>query len=45
MYRAIRSDGTQAGVLGTMQTRDELYDVLDYLRFERALDAVREEDA
>ena len=37
--------GTQAGVLDTMQTRDELYDVLDYLRFERALDAVREEDA
>ena len=35
-------DGTQAGVLDEMQTRDELYDVLDYLRFERALDAVRE---
>jgi 2-methylisocitrate lyase-like PEP mutase family enzyme len=31
-------------VLDAMQTRDELYDVLDYLRFERALDAVREED-
>jgi methylisocitrate lyase len=44
VYSAIRADGTQAGVLDAMQTRDELYDVLDYLRFERALDAVREED-
>jgi methylisocitrate lyase len=38
VYRAIREDGTQAGVVGEMQTRDELYDVLDYLRFERELD-------
>jgi methylisocitrate lyase len=45
VYGAIRADGTQAAVLDTMQTRDELYDVLDYLRFERALDALREEDA
>ena len=45
VYGAIRADGTQAGLLDAMQTRDELYDVLDYLRFERALDAVREEDA
>jgi methylisocitrate lyase len=45
VYDAIRADGTQAAVLDTMQTRDELYDVLDYLRFERALDAVRGEDA
>lgn len=44
VYRAIRADGTQSGVLDAMQTRDELYEVLDYLRFERALDAVREED-
>jgi methylisocitrate lyase len=38
VYEAIRRDGTQAEVLGEMQTRDELYDVLDYLSFERALD-------
>jgi methylisocitrate lyase len=44
VFAAIRTEGTQAGVLDAMQTRDELYDVLDYLRFERALDAVREED-
>jgi methylisocitrate lyase len=40
VYEAIRRDGTQAEVLGEMQTRDELYDVLDYLSFERALDAL-----
>jgi methylisocitrate lyase len=44
VYAAIRANGTQSGVLDSMQTRDELYDVLDYLRYERALDAVREED-
>ena len=38
VYRAIRREGTQAAVLGELQTRDELYDVLDYLRYERALD-------
>ena len=45
VYSTIRANGTQAAVLDTMQTRDELYDVLDYLRFELALDALREEDA
>jgi methylisocitrate lyase len=38
VYETIRHEGTQAPVLGDMQTRDELYDALDYLRFERALD-------
>lgn len=38
VYRAIRDEGTQASVVAEMQTRDELYDVLDYLRWERALD-------
>jgi methylisocitrate lyase len=38
VYRAIREQGTQSGVVDEMQTRDELYDVLDYLRFERELD-------
>jgi methylisocitrate lyase len=38
VYETIRSEGTQEPVLGDMQTRDELYEVLDYLRFERALD-------
>jgi methylisocitrate lyase len=34
VYEAIRRDGTQAGVIADMQTRDELYEVLDYLRWE-----------
>jgi methylisocitrate lyase len=34
VYGAIREDGTQAAVLDTMQTREELYDVLDYHAFE-----------
>jgi methylisocitrate lyase len=38
VYEAIRGRGTQQDVLPDMQTRDELYEVLDYLRFERALD-------
>jgi methylisocitrate lyase len=43
VYRAIRADGGQARVLESMQTRDELYEVLDYLRYERAVDAVRDD--
>jgi methylisocitrate lyase len=38
VYRALRRDGTQRGVLDRMQTRDELYGHLDYLAFERKLD-------
>jgi methylisocitrate lyase len=37
-YRAIRSEGTQANVVGSMQTRDELYELLDYHSYERKLD-------
>jgi methylisocitrate lyase len=43
VFRAIREQGDQRGVLETMQTRDELYEVLDYLRFERIVDAVNEQ--
>jgi methylisocitrate lyase len=38
VYRAIRERGDQSAVLDLMQTRDELYEVLDYLRFERMFD-------
>lgn len=38
VYQAIRRDGTQAGVIDLMQTRMDLYDYLDYHRFERKLD-------
>jgi methylisocitrate lyase len=38
VYEAIRRDGTQANVLGTMQTREELYDRINYHAYEQALD-------
>ena len=38
VYREIRSQGTQAGVVDTMQTRDELYDFLGYRDYEERLD-------
>jgi methylisocitrate lyase len=38
VYTAVRTQGTQRNVVDQMQTRDELYEVLDYLRFERAID-------
>jgi len=38
VYRALRERGTQKPVLAAMQTRDELYDVLDYHAYERKLD-------
>jgi methylisocitrate lyase len=38
VYETIRRDGTQRSVVGAMQTRDELYAVLDYHSYERKLD-------
>jgi methylisocitrate lyase len=38
VYSAIRGDGTQAGILHTMQTRDELYDSIGYMAYESKLD-------
>ncbi len=40
VYKAIREDGTQKAVVDQMQTRDELYDVLDYKSYEDKLDAL-----
>ncbi|HET6604372.1 MAG TPA: methylisocitrate lyase [Xanthomonadaceae bacterium] len=45
VYRAIRADGHQMGVLETMQTREELYRFLDYHRYEAKLDALFANDA
>ncbi|MHB0927798.1 MAG: methylisocitrate lyase [Candidatus Nanopelagicales bacterium] len=42
VYEVIRRDGTQASVLDTMQTRDELYERIDYHRYEQALDKFQE---
>jgi methylisocitrate lyase len=38
VYRALRQDGTQQGVLALMQTRADLYEHLNYHAFERKLD-------
>jgi methylisocitrate lyase len=38
VYQALRRDGTQKNVVSTMQTRDELYDVLGYHDYEQKLD-------
>ena len=38
VYQSIRREGTQKGVVDTMQTRAELYDYLDYHAFETKLD-------
>ncbi|MCG5536548.1 methylisocitrate lyase [Ectothiorhodospira mobilis] len=38
VYEAIRRDGTQQGVLDTMQTRAELYEHLGYHAYEEKLD-------
>lgn len=37
-YEAARRDGTQRNVIDTMQTRDELYEHLNYYEYERKLD-------
>jgi methylisocitrate lyase len=38
VYQTLRNEGTQQGVLDTMQTRDELYHYLGYHDFENKLD-------
>jgi methylisocitrate lyase len=40
VYQAIRKDGHQKNVVDIMQTRDDLYDYLDYHSYEQKLDAL-----
>jgi len=40
VYTAIRRDGTQQNVVGTMQTRRELYESINYDEFEQKLNAL-----
>ena len=44
VYRTIREDGTQSGLTGRMQTREQLYDVLGYHDYEQKLDALFSKD-
>ncbi|MEX0763416.1 MAG: methylisocitrate lyase [Dehalococcoidia bacterium] len=48
VYHTIRREGTQRNLVDSMQTRDELYELLDYHSYERKLDELfshREEDS
>ena len=38
VYKTIRSEGTQKNILSHMQTREELYQSIDYYRYESELD-------
>lgn len=43
VYQAIEQNGTQESMLGQMQTRTDLYEVLGYLDYEKKLDQLMEE--
>jgi methylisocitrate lyase len=44
VYAAIRRDGTQANVIDTMQSREELYQAINYYEYEKALDQTLDKD-
>ena len=41
VYEAIRKEGTQANVIESMQTREELYERINYHEYEKALDTYK----
>jgi methylisocitrate lyase len=41
-YETIRRNGTQASLLDRMQTRDKLYEILNYHKYERMIDNILE---
>ena len=44
VYEAIRKEGTQASVIESMQTREELYERINYHEYEKALDTYKGRD-
>ena len=44
VYQTVRSQGTQKDLLPVMQTREELYSVLDYHAYERKLDELMSQE-
>ena len=44
VYETIRKEGTQAKVIDTMQTREELYERINYYEYEKALDKYLEKN-
>ncbi len=45
VYEAIRNQGTQQSMLGQMQSRSDLYDVLNYLEIEKRIDALLQRES
>ena len=44
VYETIRKEGTQANVIDTMQTREELYERINYYEYEKAIDKFLEKN-
>jgi methylisocitrate lyase len=42
VYKTLRQEGTQKNLIDSMQTRDELYDILDYHEHEKKMDQLLE---
>ena len=40
VYNVLRQEGTQKSVIDIMQTRNELYESINYYQFEEKLDAL-----
>ena len=40
VYNVLRQEGTQKSVIDTMQTRNELYESINYYQYEEKLDDV-----
>ncbi|MBV9576804.1 MAG: hypothetical protein JO149_09295 [Gammaproteobacteria bacterium] len=38
VYQTIRTQGTQKSLIANMQTREQLYDILNYYHYEQTLD-------
>ena len=45
VFKTLRNSGTQKDIIGDLQTREELYEYLDYHSYERKLDELFEADA
>lgn len=44
-YGTLREKGIQSSVVQRMQTREDLYDLLDYHRFEQEIDAMADQNS
>lgn len=44
IYETILKDGTQAAAIDSMHTRQQIYEILDYDKFERQMDAILKKD-